>query len=704
MYKSIKNRIIVPVTIVLMVTIAGTGFYSFFKTSQLYNKNIKHDYLDSHIEHVSSKVEAIINRAVEVSRLNAEDPSLIQWLRDEEQNQQLGIIVKDRLRVMKEELDYFTSFLVSATTNNYWANGDILLDEVEKSDPDDSWFFSALQMQGKYVLNLDYNAELQDTLLFVNAVIRSEGDNLGITGVGLNINELQERFTEIYLTPNSYVHLINKTGKILISSSEEALGKSIDQFIPQSGEVKIIDKITSNNTSKARFLKVNIGNGVNNIVWRQVGGSSYRVVAVVPESEMVGFIDTIKISTISAVLIALFFSFMVLYVIAVSISSPIKNISHRLEEISKGDADLTTELHVRGKDEVATLSNSFNNFIWHMRELIDNIKEGMSSISYDKNEISTGSNETASAIYEIRRSIESIQNEFSSFNEEIETTASSYSQMSNGIQSLRGEIENQSSAVEETSASIEEMNASINSISKTSNDRKTEAEELVGVVNTMKESMSGIQEDVTQLNQKAEEMVKATEVINNISSKTNLLSMNAAIEAAHAGEAGKGFAVVAEEIRNLADNSAINAKNISNELKGSVQIIHKLDETSAEANEQFNKIEKVAKNTMASFTEIVSTMDELSLGTKEINNAISSLREISNGVGQSSSAIESEIEHVQSKVNKVSNMSEQINGAISEIITGTEQINTAMNELNDNIQDLNSSIDSISSSVERFKT
>lgn len=703
MFHSIKNKIVIPVALVLIITIGGMGFYSFYKTSQLYNQNIKRDYLQSHIENVSARVSSIINKAVEISRLNAEDPAIKEWVGGQEQNEELGSLIKARLKVMNEELGYFTNFLVSGTTFHYWANGELSY-TIDENDPNNSWFFSALDMEENFQLNLDRDETLGDTLLFVNAVIRNQGSGIGITGVGLNINKLQQQFEEIHLTENSFVHLIDDSGRILISSSDKALGTNFEEFTVQNRESSLLETIAGSEESQESFLQLELSGGNSNIIWRGIGDTQYKVVAVVPEAEMIGFIDAIKFSTIFAVLFSLILSFFILILVALSISRPIKQISGRLEEIAAGEADLTQELSISGKDEVAVLSGAFNGFIRHLRMLINNIKDGMQSITYDKDEIATGSTETASAIYEIRRSIESIQHEFQTFNGEILKTSSSFTGMTDNVQNLRKEIENQGSAVEQTSASIEEMNASINAISKTSSVRKTEAEELVGVVNTMKTSMGGIQKDVQQLNNKAEEMTKATELINNISSKTNLLSMNAAIEAAHAGEAGRGFAVVAEEIRSLADHSATNAKNISTELKGSVEIIHKLDKTSTEATEQFGRIEKVTKNTMNSFVEIASTMAELSTGTEEINKAISSLRNISQGVGESSTTIESEIDEVQERVHTVSAMSEEMNAAINEIITGTEQINTAMNELNNNIQDLNSSIDGISGSIEKFKT
>ncbi len=705
MFRTISAKIVIPALAILLISVIGAGFLSFNKTRTVLKERVTSRYLETSINKVTAQVNTIIGSAVETSRFLTRDPAVVRWVESGEEDEQLGNNIKDRLALLKEELGYYTTFLVPDTTRNYWADGHTHLETITQDDPDDSWYFDSMNMDSEYALNLDYNKELDDTYLFVNTQIRSDGEPIGIAGVGLQIDSLTESFRSLNITESSMVHLIDRKGSVLISSRKEAIGEQLSDIVPSTAASRVLEA-AGNEKRELSVSSFSIESEAGNreVAWQEVPESDYTVIASVPSYELTGFIQPILRFATIAMLIAVAVASALLYLATVSITKPIKQVSRRLEEISEGEADLTQSIEVHTRDEVGTLSTSFNKFVSELRNIIDSIKQSFSKIEQENDEIATSSNETASAIYEIKQNVTSTQSEFENFQQRLSKSSSSFDEVTSNIQNLHNQIENQASAIEETTASVEEMNASIKNVSQTAEKRREDAEELTDVVSTTKANMQRVNKDVQDLNQRAEEMVKATDVINSISSQTNLLSMNAAIEAAHAGDAGRGFAVVAEEIRSLAESSAQNAKDISDGLKGSVEIIRNLGEISSKAEGDFDRIEKVSQNTIESLKEITSTMNELTTGTEEINRAISSLRDISSKVGESSTSIEKEVNGVQQEIQTVNNMSEQITGALSEIISGSEQINTAMNELNDSIQDLRESVGEISSTIGSFKT
>lgn len=402
----------------------------------------------------------------------------------------------------------------------------------------------------------------------------------------------------------------------------------------------------------------------------------------------------------AAVLLAI----LLLYLFSASLSRPIVRVSSQMSDISSGDADLSRKLTVKSRDEIGSLAGSFNNFVAMLEGIISSIKRSFTDIASNKEEISSSSNETASAIYQIKRNVESTERQFREFQQQMKANLQSFETVSDNVDSLGRLIETQASAIEETSSSVEEMNASINNISGTAGKKQEESQKLLSVISEARSHLDTIKRTAGELDQRAEKIMEASGVISSISARTNLLSMNAAIEAAHAGDAGRGFAVVAEEIRHLAETAATNSKEIGRNLKESVEAINSLSELTEAIDSQFSGIEQTAGDTVESFQEITATMSELSVGTEEINRAITSLREVSSEVNENSSSIGSEVEGVASKMSEADAAVEQVHGALEEIGTGSEEISSAMNNLNDNIQHLAGAIEEVRGMVQRFRT
>jgi methyl-accepting chemotaxis protein len=229
------------------------------------------------------------------------------------------------------------------------------------------------------------------------------------------------------------------------------------------------------------------------------------------------------------------------------------------------------------------------------------------------------------------------------------------------ITELNKHIQNESAAREESSASINQMVSSVKTVadsaqrekeimqtlSATSSDGAKQLEVLLGNIGDIAGSIDEIQNMVT--------------VITGIANQTNLLSMNAAIEAAHAGASGRGFAVVAEEIRKLADTSAKNAHDIKAQLKAVIGRIQNASANSQETRSSFNQIQEEIAKSNTSFDEIANATSELSLGGQEILTAITSLGEMSSGIkdggrqiGEAQSALETTANNLKTSLAQLS--------------------------------------------------
>ena len=193
-------------------------------------------------------------------------------------------------------------------------------------------------------------------------------------------------------------------------------------------------------------------------------------------------------------------------------------------------------------------------------------------------------------------------------------------------------------------------------------------------------------------------------IINGISSQTNLLSMNAAIEAAHAGDAGRGFAVVAEEIRKLADISSTHVKEIKISINGILKGIQKTDENIESTNRAFTLISDEISDVVGALTEILSSTEELSVGGKQILEAMTALSDISTQINSGSNEMKKGSEHAAGSMSNIKQISCEVSSGMDEAVSGTDEVNRAMEDITQLTMDLGYSADNLQKEINRFKT
>jgi len=192
-------------------------------------------------------------------------------------------------------------------------------------------------------------------------------------------------------------------------------------------------------------------------------------------------------------------------------------------------------------------------------------------------------------------------------------------------------------------------------------------------------------------------------VMENIASQTNLLSMNAAIEAAHAGEAGRGFAVVADEIRKLAENSSEQSKIIGGILRKIKNSIDKVILSTANVNRKFEAIDSNIKIVSEQEENILSAMEEQGKGSKQILDVVSNVNDITRQVKSGSNEMLEGANEVIQESNNLEKTTQEITGGMNEMASGADQINTAVHHVNEISSKNREGIDTLVREVSRFK-
>ncbi len=296
------------------------------------------------------------------------------------------------------------------------------------------------------------------------------------------------------------------------------------------------------------------------------------------------------------------------------------------------EGDLSKEITLIPNDAIGDMAENFNLAIFSLKKIIGGVvtttNEGRDlndtlSGRIAQIEISSG---------EMSNNLEGMHDKIVEENNQIIEASSALEEISANTSSLSKQIAMQAESVSTTSAAVEEMAASIFNVARVADSRQNVTESLIKMTKEGSEKIEEANVIVQEAVKNMGAMQEMLEVINNITSQTNLLSMNAAIEAAHAGDAGKVFAVVADEIRKLAESTAENAREISDSLAGLINRINQTADVTKESGDSFRKIESEVQNFVQAFAEISASTKELSEGSKEIQDSTISLLDITSNI------------------------------------------------------------------------
>jgi methyl-accepting chemotaxis protein len=403
----------------------------------------------------------------------------------------------------------------------------------------------------------------------------------------------------------------------------------------------------------------------------------------------------------SAFLIILVALVIVIFV-ARNISGPIKAVHLVLQKIREGD--LTSEVTtVKSKDEIGEMMQLLNYTQESIKDLVSSIKKDAVTLSDIGSNLSSNMTETAAATNEITANVQSIKGRVINQSASVTETHATMEQVEQNINKLNGHVENQSSNISQASSAIEQMLANIQSVTGTLGRNAANVETLQ---KSSEAGHSGLQEvatDIQEISRESEGLLEINAVMENISSQTNLLSMNAAIEAAHAGEAGKGFAVVADEIRKLAESSSDQSKTISSVLTKIKESISKIIKSTEDVLTKFEAIDSNIKTVAEQEDHILNAMEEQGAGSKQILEGVSNMNEIARQVENASHEMLDGAKEVITESNNLGMVTQEITLSMNEMALGTEQINIAIHQVNDMSIKNRDAITALMQGVSRFK-
>ncbi|MFW6250577.1 MAG: methyl-accepting chemotaxis protein [Alkalispirochaetaceae bacterium] len=345
-----------------------------------------------------------------------------------------------------------------------------------------------------------------------------------------------------------------------------------------------------------------------------------------------------------------------------------------IKELTRAGGDLRKRIQVVNFDEIASVSVAFNRFLELLSGMIGTLQSSVERLFSLGAGLSGAMEEIDSAVSSIAESVEEIRGEVEEQNVAGNETLESVREVAQRIASLDQLIEGELAVVHDSSAAIEEGLANVRSIGRNVGLVGEAFQTLVDQAADGKKKIGSVNEQIVQLRERSEALEEANRLISTIAARTNLLAMNAAIEAAHAGDAGRGFAVVAEEIRTLAENAAGQSITIRDELRATEGVIAQVAEATVAADASFQAVEEQVARVDQLQTEVSAAVEEQNAGNEQVFRAISQITETTDNLRTASSEMRSFTERAREKMESLQELSRELTSRIGAIDESVRRI------------------------------
>lgn len=528
---------------------------------------------------------------------------------------------------------------------------------------------------------------------------------VAVVGVDLDIGVLQAAAKPIQIFGTGYLVMTSHTGARIVHPKAEQIGKIIGDDTPEHqpailqaiAEGRPYDLIKPNKLtgvpSLLHYAPVGVG------VWDE----PWSIISIAPLGELLATQNLMTAWTVGLGLLTFVAIAALIFLLVTRITQPVRLVAGVLKTIAEGEGDLTQCLRLTRTDEIGELSRNYDAFVDKLSEMIGMMQGTAQELQGSGSELASALTQTAASLHEITSNIQSAKDNIVRQEKIATDTSHAVKGISGHVVTLQGLVERQDRSVEASGSAVEQMVGNIESVTRNVETLDRSLKRLIEAAEVGRSQFSSFREKVSAVDGQSDSLQETNEMIASIASQTNLLAMNAAIEAAHAGEAGRGFGVVADEIRKLAEQSALQSKTTAEELKGLQATIRALVGDSDATEQAFGRILEEIGQVEALESEVRSAMEEQQVGSRQILEGIHEIREASHEVRSHSEEMQTEAEVTLATMETLERITLEIRRGMDEIAVGASDINQALALISNQGVRNKEAVDELASEADRFK-